>query len=62
MDLSAYIGYLKSDVLKIVEKENLEYKIVDLHEKVKFDTELFVKFENIDNILTLYFDGFILNI
>jgi len=62
MDLNSLIGYPKEEVLNIVNKLNLKYKVVELDENKYFDTELFVKFEYINNILTLYFDKFKLNI
>ena len=62
MDLNSLIGYPKEEVLKILDKQNLKYKVVEIQENKFFDTELFVKFEYINNILTLYFDKFKLNI
>jgi len=48
--------------LEILENEKIKYKVVEFNENEFFDTELFVKFEYINNILTLYFDKFKLNI
>jgi len=62
MDLNSLIGYPKEEVLKILDKQNLKYEVVNFNENNFFDTELFVKFEYINNILTLYFDKFKLNI
>ena len=62
MDLNSLIGYPKDEVLKILDKENIKYKVVEFDENNFFDTELFVKVEYINNILTLYFDKFKLNI
>lgn len=62
MDLNSLIGYPKEEVIKILKKENIKYEVVILEENKFFDTELFVKFEYINNILTLYFDKFKLNI
>ena len=62
MDLNDYIGYLKEDVINLLNQQNIEYKIVTIDENKFYDTELFVKFEYINNILTLYFDKFKLNI
>lgn len=62
MNLKDYIGYLKEDVIKLLDSQNIEYKIVTIDENKFYDTELFVKFEYINNILTIYFDKFKLNI
>ena len=58
MDLNTLIGFPKEKVLEIINKQNLKYNIIDLNENSNYDTELFVKFEYINNILTLYFDKF----
>ena len=62
MDLSSLIGYPKEEVLIALQKENITYNVIDMCENKFYDTELFVKFEYINNILTLYFDKFKLNI
>lgn len=62
MNLNDYIGYPKNEVLEILDTENIKYKIVTIDENKFYDTELFVKFAYINNILTLYFDKFKLNI
>ena len=62
MELSSLIGFPKDEVIEIVKKQNLKYKVIDLDDNKNFDTELFVKFEYINNILTLYFDKFKLHI
>jgi len=61
MNLAEYIGYPKAEVIKFVEKQKIEYKVVNFNENLNFDIELFVKFQYINNILTLYFDKFTLN-
>ncbi len=58
MDLNTLIGFPKEKVLEIINKQNLKYNIIDFNENSNYDTELFVKFEYINNILTLYFDKF----
>lgn len=60
--LELLIGYPKDEVIEIVEERKINYKVVDFNENSDYDTELFVKFEYINNILTLYFDKFKLNI
>lgn len=62
MELSSLIGFPKDEVIEIIKKQNLKYKVIVLQDNKDFDTELFVKFEYINNILTLYFDRFKLNI
>ena len=62
MDLSSFIGYPKEEVLKALDENKIKYEVVEINENKFFDTELFVKFEYINNILTLYFDKFKLNI
>ncbi len=62
MDLNTLIGFPKEKVLEIINKQNLKYNIIDFNENSNYDTELFVKFEYINNILTLYFDKFKLHI
>ena len=62
MELSSLIGFPKDEVIEIVKKQNLKFKVIDLDDNKNFDTELFVKFEYINNILTLYFDKFKLHI
>ena len=60
--LELLIGYPKDEVIEIVEERKINYKVVDFNKNSDYDTELFVKFEYINNILTLYFDKFKLNI
>ena len=62
MELSSLIGFPKDEVIEIVKKQNIKYNVIDLDDNKNFDTELFVKFEYINNILTLYFDKFKLHI
>lgn len=62
MDLNSLIGFPKEKVLQILEKENIKYNVVYICENKFYDTELFVKFEYINNIPTLYFDKFKLDI
>lgn len=62
MELSSLIGFPKDEVIDLIKKQNLKYKVIDLGDNKNFDTELFVKFEYINNILTLYFDKFKLHI
>ena len=62
MNLNTLIGFPKEKVLEIINKQNLKYNIIDFNENSNYDTELFVKFEYINNILTLYFDKFKLHI
>lgn len=62
MELSSLIGFPKDEVIEIIKKRNLKFKVIDLDDNKNFDTELFVKFEYINNILTLYFDKFKLHI
>lgn len=62
MELSSLIGFPKDEVIDLIKKQNLKYKVIDLEDNNSFDTELFVKFEYINNILTLYFDKFKLHI
>lgn len=62
MELSSLIGFPKDEVIEIIKKQNLKFKVIDLDDNKNFDTELFVKFEYINNILTLYFDKFKLHI
>ena len=62
MNLNDYIGYPKDEVLNLLDSNKIEYNIVTIDENKFYDTELFVKFEYINNILTLYFDKFKLNI
>lgn len=62
MNLNELIGFPKNEVLNLLNKEKIEFEVIDLNENKFYDTELFVKFEYINNILTLYFDKFKLNI
>lgn len=62
MDLNSLIGYPKEEVLKSLDENKIKYEVVKINENKFYDTELFVKFEYINNILTLYFDKFKLNI
>ncbi len=62
MELSSLIGFPKDEVIEIIKKQNLKFNVIDLDDNKNFDTELFVKFEYINNILTLYFDKFKLHI
>lgn len=62
MDLNSLIGYPKDEVLNFLKKQKIQFNIVDFNENKEYDTELFVKFEYINNILTVYFDKFKLNI
>ncbi|MBE5745841.1 MAG: hypothetical protein E7359_00940 [Clostridiales bacterium] len=62
MDLNSYIGCLKEDVINFLESQNIKYKSITISDNNFYDTELFVKFEYINNMLTLYFDRFKLNI
>ncbi len=62
MNLTDFIGYPKEEVIDIVKKNKLNYEIVCFDNLKSFDTELFVKFEYINNKVILYFDRFILNV
>lgn len=62
MDLTEFIGYPKNEVLRYLKDNNINYKIIEIDENKFWDTELFVKFEKVDNIYLIYFDKFKLNI
>lgn len=63
MDLNKFIGYTKDEVLKILDKEEIKYSIVEFEDNKIFDTLLLVKYESKENgDVTLYFDRFRLNI
>ena len=63
MDLNKFIGYTKDEVLKILDKEEIKYSIVEFEDNKIFATLLLVKYESKENgDVTLYFDRFRLNI
>ncbi len=62
MEFENLIGYPKDEVIKILDKEKVDYDIIEFNESKLFDTQLLVKFEYINNKLTLYFDKFKLNV
>ena len=62
MEFENLIGYPKDEVIKMLDKEKVDYDIIEFNESKLFDTQLLVKFEYINNKLTLYFDKFKLNV
>jgi len=62
MELENLIGFPKDEVLDEIKKQNLDFEIVEFQDLKDFDTQLLVKFEYINNKLTLYFDSFKLNV
>lgn len=62
MELENLIGFPKDEVLDEIKKQNLDFEIVEFQDCKDFDTQLLVKFEYINNKLTLYFDNFKLDV
>ena len=63
MDLQNYIGYPVEIVKKELESKNIKYRIVESSEiQKKFDTILVVKISQLNDIVEITTDKFLLNI
>lgn len=63
MDLQNYIGYPVEIVKKELESKNIEYRIIESSEiQKKFDTILVVKISQLNDIVEITTDKFLLNI
>ncbi|MBR4124413.1 MAG: hypothetical protein IKR12_02460 [Clostridia bacterium] len=63
MDLQNYIGYPVEIVKKELESKNIKYRIIESSEiQKKFDTILVVKISQLNDIVEITTDKFLLNI
>ena len=63
MDLQNYIGYPVGIVKKELESKNIKYRIIESSEiQKKFDTILVVKISQLNDIVEITTDKFLLNI
>lgn len=58
MEIENFIGFPKQFVLEKLNAKKVDFDIVEFDENKNFDTQLLVKFEYINNKLTLFFDNF----
>lgn len=63
MNLQNYVGYPLAFVIEELNKQNLKYNIIDSNsEKLKYDTILVIKIEQMNNIINIITDKFMFEV
>lgn len=63
MNLQNYVGYPLAFVIEELNKQNLKYNIIDSNsEKLKYDTILVIKIEQVNNIINIITDKFMFEV
>lgn len=63
MNLQNYVGYPLAFVIEELNKQNLKYNIIDSNsEKLKYDTILVIKIEQLNNIINIITDKFMFEV